>query len=156
PIAEHGVIGDLRTVALVGTDGAIDWCCWPRFDAPSIFGAILDSARGGHFRIAPPGPSSTRQLYFPDTNVLITRFLPAEGVCELQDFMPALGRPGGDRQRLVRRVVCVRGTTDLRMECVPRFDYGRAAHATVVTANGALFRSSALTLALASPVPLVP
>src|SRR5262245_38615540 len=72
PIAEHGVIGDLHSVALVGTSGAIDWFCCPRFDSPSVFGAILDRRRGGHFTIAPSGdPGRTRQLYLPDTNVLI-------------------------------------------------------------------------------------
>jgi Trehalase-like, N-terminal len=75
PIADHGVIGDLRTVALIGTDGTIDWYCPPRFDSPSVFGAILDSGRGGHYRIAPVGECATKQLYFPDTNVLVTRFL---------------------------------------------------------------------------------
>src|SRR5213079_2120357 len=88
-IAEHGVIGDLRTVALVGTDGTIDWYCCPRFDSPSIFGAILDRHRGGYFRIAPTMRDGVvKQLYFPDTNVLITRFLTPQGVGEVQDFMP--------------------------------------------------------------------
>ena len=74
PIAEHGVIGDLRSVALVGVDGTIDWYCPGRFDAPSVFGSLLDSARGGFYRIAPAGDGWThRQLYYPDTNVLITR-----------------------------------------------------------------------------------
>lgn len=154
PIAEHGVIGDLRTVALVGTDGAIDWCCWPRFDAPSVFGAILDAARGGHYRIVPTGPCTTKQLYFPDTNVLITRFLSAGGVCELHDFMPAVGQPGGEHQRLVRRVACVRGEVAMRLECMPRFDYGRAAHRTIVGPAGAVFDTPELTLMLGSPVPL--
>ncbi len=152
PIAEHGVIGDLRTVALVGTDGGIDWCCWPRFDAPSVFASLLDAERGGHFRIAPAAGCATRQLYFPDTNVLITRFLCPRGVCELQDMMPV---PDGDApQRIVRRVVCVRGRMRLRLECEPRFDYGRAAHTAAVGPDGAVFRSPDLSLALSSPVPL--
>jgi len=89
PIAEHGVVGDLRTVALVGTDGTIDWYCCPRFDSPSVFGAILDRTKGGYYRIAPEhGLGTVKQLYFPDTNVLITRFLTPEGVGEVQDFMP--------------------------------------------------------------------
>src|SRR5256884_4299782 len=91
PIAEHGLIGDLHSVALVGTDGTIDWYCCPRFDSPSVFGAILDRQKGGHWRIAPVGDDSeitTKQLYFPDSNVLITRFLTPSGVGELQDFMP--------------------------------------------------------------------
>jgi len=151
PIADHGVIGDLRSVALVGTDGTIDWYCHGRFDAPSVFGAILDGERGGHFRIAPAGEWTTKQLYVPDTNVLITRFLSPAGVGELQDFMPV----GGDRQRLIRRVVCVRGQMTFRLACEPRFDYGRDHHEVVVTGEGALFRSPELSLALSAPTPLV-
>src|SRR6266540_4844041 len=81
PIAEHGLIGDLRSVALVGTDGTIDWYCCPSFDAPSVFASILDRRRGGRYRISPAlGIGTVKQLYFPDTNVLITRFLTPEGV----------------------------------------------------------------------------
>ena len=83
------MIGDLHTVALVGTDGTIDWYCCPRFDSPSVFAAILDADRGGLFRISPDGDGwSSKQLYLPDTNVLITRFLMPDGVGEVQDFMP--------------------------------------------------------------------
>jgi len=153
PIAEHGVIGDLRTVALVGTDGTIDWCCWPRFDAPSVFGAVLDEERGGYFRIAPAAGCTTRQLYFPDTNVLITRFLCPKGVVELQDLMPLPG-PGGEQQMIVRRLICVRGRMRLRLECEPRFDYGRAEHAVTLGEHGAVFDSPGLALALSAPVPL--
>ena len=150
PIAEHGVVGDLRTVALVGTDGTIDWYCCPRFDSPSIFGAILDRHRGGRYRIAPTlGIGTVKQLYFPDTNVLITRFLTPAGVAELEDFMPI-----GPRQRLIRRVLCVRGEMTFRVEVDPRFDYGREAGETVVHADGAVFRSPSLTLALSSAVDL--
>src|SRR5438034_7952769 len=88
PIAEHGVIGDLHTVALVGTDGTIDWLCLPQFDSPSVFGSILDAERGGFFAVAPREECATKQLYFPDTNVLITRFLAPEGVGEVVDYMP--------------------------------------------------------------------
>ena len=91
PIEDHGVIGDLRSVALVGTDGTIDWYCPVRFDAPSVFAALLDKERGGYFRIAPAHEGwKSRQLYFPDTNILITRFLSEEGVAEVIDFMPVM------------------------------------------------------------------
>jgi len=81
PIAEHGLIGDLHTVALVGTDGMIDWYCCPRFDSPSVFPAILDADHGGLFRIAPDRDGwISKQLYLPDANVLITRFLMPGGV----------------------------------------------------------------------------
>src|ERR1700740_517716 len=142
PIAEHGVIGDLRTVALVGTDGTIDWYCCPRFDSPSVFGAILDRKRGGHYRIAPTvHEGQVKQLYFPDTNVLITRFLTPAGVGEVQDFM-AIHRDPAHRRRLVRRVICGRGGMPFVLECEPRFDYARAEHETIITELGAVFRSA--------------
>jgi GH15 family glucan-1,4-alpha-glucosidase len=95
----------------VGIDGTIDWYCCPRLDSPSIFAAILDADHGGLFRIAPEDDgSSSRQLYLPDTNVLLTRFLMPDGVGEVQDFMPA-ARSGAaaHRHRLIRRVLAVRG-----------------------------------------------
>ncbi len=154
PIAEHGVIGDLHTVALVGTDGTIDWYCTPRFDSPSVFASILDKERGGFYRIAPAAVDYTvKQLYFPDTNVLITRFLTPDGVAEVEDFMP-IHRDPHHQRHLVRRVVGVRGEMRLRVECQPRFDYGRASHEVEIADHGALFRSPTLTLALSTEVPL--
>ncbi len=86
-IENHGVIGDLRTVALVALDGAIDFLCWPRFDSPSVFASLLDDERGGRFELAPAlNDARRRQLYLPDTNVLLTRFLSHNGVAELSDF----------------------------------------------------------------------
>ena len=88
-IADHGLIGDLQTAALVSTDGTIDWLCMPRFDSPSVFAALLDAADGGRFQIAPEGGDyTTRQLYLPDTAILVTRFMSEDGVGELIDFMP--------------------------------------------------------------------
>ena len=110
PIEEHGVIGDLRSVAFVGTDGTIDWYCPGRFDAPSVFASLLDSEKGGHFRIQPAdGAWKSRQLYFPDTNVLITRFSSKEGVAEVIDFMPVMAPGAGGRDRIVRTVLGIRG-----------------------------------------------
>lgn len=89
PIAEHGMIGDLRTAALVGTDGRINWFCAPRFDSPSIFGSLLDARNGGHWHLSPVGDVAKRQqYYFPDTNILMTRMLTENGIVEIQDFMP--------------------------------------------------------------------
>jgi GH15 family glucan-1,4-alpha-glucosidase len=154
PIENHGIIGDLHTVALVGTDGTIDWYCPERFDSPSVFASILDAEKGGYYRIAPVQPGhTTKQLYFPDTNVLITRFLTPEGVGEVQDFMP-IHRDPGHRRRLVRRVICVRGEMHFRVECEPRFDYARAGHETILTGFGAAFRSPGLAMILESKVPL--
>src|SRR5579883_667051 len=92
PIEDYAMIGDLHTVALVGKNGSIDWCCIPRFDSPSVFGALLDANKGGFFSIS-PSPSLTtavgrKQLYLPETNILITRFLTVDGVGEIFDFMP--------------------------------------------------------------------
>src|SRR5215204_131534 len=154
PIAEHGLIGNLRTVALVGTEGTIDWYCCPRFDAPSLFGALLDRERGGYWRIAPTGTDwTTKQLYFPDTNVLITRFLSPHGVAEVLDFMPIVSS-GRQPHRLVRCILCVRGRVPFQMEVEPRFDYGRQAHETYLHKHSAVFESPTLTVALSSPVPL--
>ena len=130
PIAEHGLIGDLHTVALVGTDGTIDWYCCPRFDSPSVFAAILNAGHGGLFRIAPARDGwSSKQLYLPDTNILITRFLMPDGVGEVQDFMPP-PRTGEAtrRHRVIRRVVAVRGQMRFTVDIAPRFDYARARH----------------------------
>jgi len=154
PIAEHGVIGDLHSVALVGTDGTIDWFCCPRFDSPSVFASILDAEKGGYYRIAPADKGhTTKQLYFPDTNVLITRFLTPHGVGEVQDFM-AIHRDPAHRRRLARRVICVRGEMPFVLECEPRFDYARAEHETIITELGAVFRSADLALMLESMVPM--
>ncbi len=90
PIESYGVIGDLHTVALVGIDGSIDWCCLPHFDSPSVFAAILDDQKGGSFRIASLYEAQHKQMYMPDSNVLVTRFLSDQGVGEVVDFMPVL------------------------------------------------------------------
>ena len=148
-IADHGLIGDLQTAALVSTDGAVDWFCCPRFDSPSVFGALLDDERGGRFRIRPAGHVYTsKQMYFPDTAALITRFITEDGVGEVIDFMPPTGREPTDSHRLVRMVRCTRGEVSFEAEVAPRFDYGRRTHATEVTEHGAVFTTDALTLTL--------
>ncbi|MEU4115250.1 glycoside hydrolase family 15 protein [Kitasatospora sp. NPDC028055] len=155
PIAEHGLIGDLRTAALVGTDGTIDWYCCPRFDAPSVFGSILDAERGGSFELAADVPARTRQFYFPDTNVLITRFYAADGVAEIQDFMPVVDESReASRHRLIRRVVCVRGTLPFAARIAPRFGYGAEPHTVRVRSGEAVFEAPSMTLALTSTAPL--
>ncbi|MFF5184324.1 glycoside hydrolase family 15 protein [Streptomyces sp. NPDC000345] len=155
PIAEHGLIGDLRSVALVGTDGTIDWYCCPAFDSPSVFGSILDAERGGSFQLAASVPARTKQFYFPDTNVLITRFFTEDGVGEVQDFMPVTGGAAeAERHRLIRRVVCVRGSVPFRTRVAPRFDYGARPHTLRRDDDLAVFASEGLTLSLTSTVPL--
>ncbi|OKJ44962.1 glycoside hydrolase family 15 protein [Streptomyces sp. CB01580] len=155
PIADHGLIGDLRTAALVGTNGTIDWYCCSRFDAPSVFAAILDADRGGAFELAPDVPARTKQFYFPDTNILITRFFADNGVGEVQDFMPIVddSREAG-RHRLIRRVLCVRGSMPFTARVAPRFDYGRRTHTVCMQHGHTVFDSPDLTLALTSSVPV--
>jgi GH15 family glucan-1,4-alpha-glucosidase len=159
PIEDYGIIGDMHTAALVGMNGSIDWLCFPRFDSPSVFGAILDDEKGGRFRIAPAGGDVTsKQFYWPDTNVLLTRFLSPGGVGEITDFMP-VDEPGpwaGEHQ-LVRRVRAVRGSMKLRLECRPAFDYARARHELkTCDERGVGFHSPELSLGLATAVPLKP
>jgi GH15 family glucan-1,4-alpha-glucosidase len=156
PIAEHALIGDLHTVALVGTDGTIDWYCCPRFDSPGVFAALLDADRGGLFRIAPDGEGwRSKQLYLPDTSVLITRFLMPGGVGEVQDFMPVpRSRATAHRHRIIRRIMTVRGQMRFLVDVVPRFDYGRARHEVALTPHGARFRSPGLEHGVSTSSPL--
>ena len=88
PIENYGIIGDLYTVALVGMDGSIDFMACPHFDSPTVFAALLDSKKGGRFQIAPQlADARQKQLYLPDANILLTRFLSSEGMAEISDFM---------------------------------------------------------------------
>jgi len=158
PIEDYGVIGDMHTVALVGRNGSIDWFCFPHFDSPSVFAAILDHEVGGRFVIAPlSGDVTYKQLYWPETNVLVSRFLSPHGVAEVTDYMP-VGRAANNHgyHRLVRRVTAVRGTMEFEVACQPAFDFARAGHQTEVTEWGARFRSPGLTLGLSADVPFEP
>jgi GH15 family glucan-1,4-alpha-glucosidase len=152
PIENHGVIGDMHTVALVGTDGSIDWCCLPRFDSPSVFAAILDDRKGGYFRLASIHDSHNKQMYLPDTNVLVTRFLSAEGVGEVTDFMPV--QDGPKTHQIVRVAKAVRGVVRFRLECTPAFDFARRDHTVTLEGRGAVFESENLRLGLVSRFPL--
>jgi GH15 family glucan-1,4-alpha-glucosidase len=155
PIADHGLIGDLRSVALVGTDGTIDWYCSSGFDRPSVFASILDADRGGSFQLAADVPAKTKQFYFPDTNVLITRFFTEDGVGEVQDFMPITGDPReAGRHRLIRRTMCVRGSIPFRVRVAPRFDYARKPHTVREHAGQLVFESADIALALSATVPV--
>ena len=155
PIENYGVIGDLHTIALVGKDGSIDWCCLPHFDSPSIFASILDKNKGGSFKISPLAPAKQRQMYFSETCILLTRFLNPDGVGELIDFMPVLGgrlKESDHVHQIVRHVRVVRGSMKFRIECSPAFDYARKKHQLRMTSTGALFRSGNDRLALISPM----
>jgi pentatricopeptide repeat protein len=151
PIEEHGLIGDLQTAALVGTDGTVDWLCLPRFDSPSVFASLLDCERGGYFRLAPVKKDVvTKQMYLPGTAILITRFLSTEGVGEVIDFMPVTGREPTDHHTLVRLIRVVRGQMRFEAELKPRFDYGREEPSIEVFDAGAVFRGRDVTLSLSA------
>ncbi len=156
PIENYGLIGNMRSAALVGMDGSIDWLCLPHFDSPSVFAAILDDHKGGRFKIAPVEAAATqKQFYWPDTNILVTRFLCASGVGQVIDFMPVKCRGSEDRPSpLVRRVQAVRGHMTFHVECRPAFNYARDAHRTILSDRGAAFDAPDMQLSLVSPVPL--
>ena len=164
PIADHGVIGDLHTAALVGIDGTIDWFCAPHFDSPSVFASILDDEKGGCFKLKPcDGDIKSTQYYLPETNVLVTRFTSDEGVAEVVDFMPVRKREKNlDHKRtgrklasdivgsivsedghhqLIRRVTGIRGNLHMRLECRPRFNYGMDKHEVVQESDHIVFNS---------------
>ncbi len=154
PIESYGVIGNMRTAALVGMDGSIDWLCLPHFDSPSVFAALLDDRKGGRFRIAPAGDDFRRkQFYWPDTAILITRFLHEDGVAEVEDYMP-VGGAGDSSAELIRRVRVVRGRVPFHLECHPAFDYARTKHQTHLSEHGARFDGPGLSLGLAAAVPM--
>jgi GH15 family glucan-1,4-alpha-glucosidase len=139
-ISDHGLIGDLQTAALVTTDGTLDWFCCPRFDSPSVFASLLDADRGGFYRIAPDRDDYvSRQLYLPDTAILVTRFMTPDGVGEVHDFMPVIEGAATDRHRVVRNIRVVRGVMRFAIEVQPRFDYGRQSHKLEMTEHGVVF-----------------
>ncbi len=154
PIESHAIIGDLQTAALVTVDATIDFLCLPHFDSPSVFASLLDADKGGCFAITPAlDQPRHKQLYLPDTNLLLTRFLATEGVVEISDFMPL--HPREHTSRVVRRVKTVRGEIGYRVRCAPRFDYARATHRAEPTAGGVVFTGADGTvLRLSSTVPL--
>jgi GH15 family glucan-1,4-alpha-glucosidase len=127
-IENYAVIGNMKSVALVGKEGSIDFFCYPNFDSPSIFAALLDPDKGGYFCIRPLlDGKNTKQLYLPDTNVILTRFLADNGLAEVTDFMPV--SDDEESNQIIRIVTVVRGEVEFQMECFPRFDYARATHA---------------------------
>jgi GH15 family glucan-1,4-alpha-glucosidase len=157
PIEHHGIIGDLHTAALVGIDGTIDWLCLPFFDSPSLFASILDEEKGGHFRItSASGEARRRQMYLPDSNILMTRFLTPDGVGEVVDFMPIhrrAGRKNVEDHQLIRIVRGIRGSLPFRMECIPAPDYARQKPEITAAAGGFRMASPACTVFLHTPMP---
>jgi GH15 family glucan-1,4-alpha-glucosidase len=157
PIEDYGMIGNMHTAALVGRNGSIDWLCWPHFDSPSIFASVLDDKKGGCFCIAPISDEKVtrKQVYWPETNVLVTRFLLQEGVVEVVDYMPVNVKHGeiGYRQ-LVRRVEAIRGSIPVHVFCQPAFNYARDPHTIEIHEKGAIFRTESMAIELTSRVPL--
>ncbi|WP_431676824.1 glycoside hydrolase family 15 protein [Kitasatospora sp. KL5] len=155
PIAEHGLVGDLQTAAMVSSQGVVDWFAAPRFDSPSVFAALLDHDRGGYFRLSPVHEEGTcRQLYYPDSAVLVTRFMSPDGVGEVVDYMVPQPGAASPRHTLVRTVRCVRGTVRFTLECRPRFDYGRATHELDLRPEGAAFRAPGAAAHLMTTFPV--
>jgi GH15 family glucan-1,4-alpha-glucosidase len=148
-ISDHGLIGDLQTAALVTTKGCVDWFCAPRFDSPSVFASLLDADKGGYCWIRPDRDDYvTRQLYLPDTAILVTRFMTPDGVGEVQDFMPIAGQVATERHRLVRNIRVVRGTMRFAIEIKPSFDYGRTPHKLDLSEHGAMFHTNDQAIAV--------
>lgn len=150
-IDQHGMIGDLQTVALVSTEGTIDWFCAPRFDSPSIFASLLDREKGGYFRIHALGEGMrVKQMYFPQTAILITRFMSDDGVGEVIDFMPIADEPtvATENRTIVRGIRVVRGELTFRVQCRPRFDYGRRPHTASAYDTGVRFDAEGMSAEL--------
>lgn len=140
PIGDYGLVGNMRTAALVGMNGSVDWLCLPHFDSPSVFAGILDDGKGGQFEIEVDAGYATKQTYLPDSNVLVTRFAGERGAAEIVDYMPVgnLG-PAAGYHRLIRHVRVLRGDIQVRVRVAPAFDYGRARHTVEMTPEGAVF-----------------
>ena len=156
PINDYGLIGDMSSAALVGSDGSIDWCCFPRFDSPSVFAAILDDGKGGRFQIAPNGRAlSVEQSYLPNTNVLSTRFTTSTGELLLIDFMPvkSIGSSYGSPHEVHRIVRCTRGVVDVKSTFEPRLDYARADTILVPVREGVVAGGNHQNLTLCSRIP---
>jgi GH15 family glucan-1,4-alpha-glucosidase len=142
PIENYGVIGNMRSIALIGVNGSIDFLCYPKFDSPSVFAALLDDRKGGCFPIQPQlRQKRVRQMYLPDTNILLTRFLADEGVAELRDFMP-IGADDGEPNEIIRTLTVIRGEIRFKMSCQPRFNYGMCKHTVNIESGCAIFYPS--------------
>lgn len=137
PLEDYGLIGNLHTVALVAKTGSIDYLSFTRFDSPTIFASLLDAEKGGHWHLRPAGSEvRSKQLYLPDTGVLLTRFFSGEGIVELTDFMPV--KRHEQNCAVVRTVRIIKGSMAFEMQCAPRFDYGRAEHEVIEQEDGSL------------------
>ncbi len=155
PISDYGIIGDMHSAAAVGLDGSIDWLCFPRFDSPSVFAAILDDKKGGRFRVNPADEYQSTQRYLQDTNILCTSYKTEGGQVEVQDFMPVGQNPKQSNHELLRIVRGVRGAVQMNCLFQPRLDYARGRTAVRVAEGGVVAEQDTARLALAAPVDLV-
>ena len=155
-IGDYGLIGNMHTAALIGMNGSLDWFCPEKFDAPSIFARILDADKGGHFQIRAASESAhMKQFYWHETNVLVTRFLCADAIVELTDYMPVHGSLDEMKQHwLVRHVKVIRGQIDISLVFEPAFNYAQESHQSRRTEHGIIFESSSQAIGLSSPMPL--
>jgi GH15 family glucan-1,4-alpha-glucosidase len=139
PIENYGVIGNMCSLALVSVSGSIDFLCYPNFDSPTVFATLLDDQKGGCFQIQPQlGKKRVRQLYLPDTNILLTRFLAEEGVAELTDYMP-IATDGAQPNELIRTLAVIRGEVNFKVRCQPRFNYAKCEHTVSIEDRCAIF-----------------
>ncbi|MBT3995515.1 MAG: glycoside hydrolase family 15 protein [Chloroflexi bacterium] len=165
-IEDYGLIGNMHTAALVGNDGSIDWLCLPFFDSPAVFNSLLDDEKGGHFSISAVDAVDNRQIYFPETNVLITRFGSDHSAAQVTDFMPVHedhgfgSDPWTDTQpeidceesKIVRLVQGLLGETNMRMECKPAFEFASTGHQVEKTDGGVIFTSdNGVRISLTAP-----
>jgi GH15 family glucan-1,4-alpha-glucosidase len=157
PLADYGIIGNLETCALIGRDGAIDWCCLPRLNSSSVFAALLDADDGGRFAIHPTGEYEVEQQYMERTNVLQTTFHTESGTARVTDFMPLSPNNDGNQPKvrgIYREVTCTDGSVDLTVEFDPRFDYARADSRVESIEGGVVATGDARRISLSSPTSL--
>ncbi|TET95867.1 MAG: glycoside hydrolase family 15 protein [Dehalococcoidia bacterium] len=155
-ISEYGVIGDMHSAALVSRDGSIDWLCFPRFDSPSVFAAVVDDAQGGYFRIRPVGDFRCDHSYIPDSNVLVADFRTDSGAATLTDFMPVADEITHCDHELVRVVRCQSGSMEMEVEFKPRLDYARSPTAISVNGRSVVARGNGDCLSMTAGAPLEP
>jgi GH15 family glucan-1,4-alpha-glucosidase len=148
-IGEHGIIGNLKTAALVALDGTIDFMCWPSLDSPTVFAGLLDPERGGEFSLSPQlDDARVIQSYLTATNILTTRWLSVEGSAEVIDLMPYPNLKGEIGRRLIRCVVATRGRVNFTLRCRPRFNYARIVPRTATAGDGVIFTGNGTDTAL--------
>ena len=155
-IGEHGVIGNLDTTAMVALDGTIDFMCWPHLDSPTVFAALLDPAKGGEFSVTPALDDARHmQMYIPETNVLVTRWMAERGSVELTDFMPHPETDTRVPRSVIRRIRALRGTVRIRVCCRPRLDYAACVPEASEYGATVVFHDGAHSLRLGATVPLL-